>query len=394
MKTWRTDILSNVALIFVTAAVISCAGRISLETVAGESGAWMTEGNNFTRLYHVPDADLTPPLTLVWKEKFMAGVSGSPLLTDDRLFLPLLNGELVVLRTKDGKRIARKKLSRGPIFGLTLADSTIYFGVGQTKKSFRAYDIRKGRYDWTLKLAAVESAPVVEGEHIYVADRSRRLTCLKRKDGSVLWQSKDGSTIRDAPIAAAGNLVYLHQNGNLTSRRMDTGALNWTVTLPSNLRASPQKSYTSPAATEDQIFVTTLSGQLLAYGSEHGNILWSYDCGSPIYAPPSSDGSLVFATASSGTVYCLNAEAGTLVWSYHVGSVISTAPVIAGTRLVVTANRGDIILLDRLTGQELWSDRLRGRITAAPVIIGSQLVVADDKKTIYLYTCAGEGNDR
>ncbi|MDP6457228.1 MAG: PQQ-binding-like beta-propeller repeat protein [Candidatus Marinimicrobia bacterium] len=394
MKTSHGHILSNIAILSVTAAVISCAGRISLDTEASEAVDWMTEGKDFSRLYHVPGANLTPPLTLVWKEKFIAGISSSPLLAGDRLFLPLLNGELVVLSVKTGKKVARKKLSRGPIFGLTLADSTIYFGVGQRKTTFKAYDIRKGHYDWQLELGPIESAPVVNGRHLYVVSRSRQLYCLNRKDGSVLWQSTDGSTVRDAPIAISGNLVYLDQDGNLIASRMETGALNWTVTLPPDGRGSPQKSDTSPAATAKQIFVTTLSGQLLAYDAGGGALQWRYDCGSPIYTPPSCDGSLVFAAASSGTVFCLNAETGTLVWSYDVGSVISTAPVIAGTRLVVTANRGDIILLNSRSGVELWSDRLQGRIAAAPVIGGSHMVVADDKKTIYLYTATGEESNQ
>lgn len=179
----------------------------------------MTEGKDFSRLYHAPGAVLTPPLTLVWKEKFMAGVSGSPLLADDYLFLPLLNGELVVLSARSGKKLARKKLSRGPVFGLTLADSAVYFGVGQTKKTFRAYNIRDGRYEWSLELGPVESSPVVVGGRIYVVSPARRLTCLNRGDGSILWQSRDGSRVRGSIVSTAGNLAYLDQDATSSLAR-------------------------------------------------------------------------------------------------------------------------------------------------------------------------------
>jgi outer membrane protein assembly factor BamB len=206
--------------------------------------------------------------------------------------------------------------------------------------------------------------PLVRGQRVFAvrgAGRDRRVVCIRKRSGSVLWESQPAFS--DCRLTADDNRVYLLVRGKTPSWRcvaldVRDGAELW--------RGPEEEGVVSPS-------LLTVSGQALAWSrgnrlvlcsAESGNTVWSRTAGpDDTLCAPRAEGQTVFA-ASRCTVYAFGAANGELLWRRPLREEQTGGHGVGllefGNGRVYVANRtsgatGRLFCLHADTGDMLWN---------------------------------------
>ena len=374
-----------ISIILTTTINFSCSGRLILKNIDANSEDWYTPGGSFERTSQIKSINpKTTPLKLVWKKQFMSGISGQPAVVDGVVIVPFLNGDLAAFRLHNGKKIDKKRFGRGPILGFTMFNKVAYWTSNREKKSYRAYDLEKGRYVWKINLRPLESSPVIKENKLFVGCLDHLFYCLDITDGTTIWKQKVQDQIRVAPVFNSHLVFYNDYEGKVYSRRISDGKLMWKTFLSSTPPDKPENPYSHPVVSGNQLFITTLNGSVFSLDTADGKIRWHIKTGYPIYASPSSDSQSVFVPISSGEVYSIKKESGDINWIYESNTIINKEILVSDSHLLFSTYRGDILLLEKISGNLIWKYSLKNRIVLPLVFAEGYLIVSDDSNSIYV----------
>jgi outer membrane protein assembly factor BamB len=150
--------------------------------------------------------------------------------------------------------------------------------------------------DWeaTISASAWPTAPVVAGEHLFLADRSGQVHALNRQ-GERLWRARTGGPIYYPPALADGRLLVGSADGHVYAYDARTGSLLWTF------RVAPRES------------LIPVYGQLVSRWPVAGGVVVD---GDTVYAAAGIahyDGTYVVALeAATGKLKAANVTSGTI----------------------------------------------------------------------------------
>ena len=200
---------------------------------------------------------------------------------------------------------------------------------------------------WSVELTtAVGSAPVSEGDRIFLALRSAHFVARHLADGRELWRiQKDVST----PFTAADGLVFISAGDAIEALRATDGASAWLV---------PRVKAVAPlVAAGGFVFVVT-SQELLAIRAADGAVAWRKPAGG-VQLAPAIDGTRVYIGANDGRIVAMETADGTPRWEEYVSGGVTALAAAAGR---VYAGAGDrrFYCLDARNGAQSWSFRVGG----------------------------------
>ena len=192
-----------------------------------------------------------------------------------------------------------------------------------------------------------------------------------------IWEVKVGAGY-GSPLVVDGS-VYQHsrQGADEVVRCLDleSGSVRWTQKYPVPFKIGGGGEYhgkgpkSSPVLDDGRIFTMSITGQLSAWDSTSGQLLWRRDydtyfqkshpywgaSGSPIV-----DGNRViihFGTDEAGALVALDVKTGEEVWSHGKDGASYSSPLlveIEGVRQVVQWNHRAVVGVESRTGQHLW----------------------------------------
>jgi outer membrane protein assembly factor BamB len=241
---------------------------------------------------------------------------------------------------------------------------------------------------WTVTLpAGVTSAPVSDGERVFLALSTALVVAHARGDGHEVWRvARDVS----APMAASGGLLFLSAGEAIEALRTTDGASAWiapriTATAPLVASGSlviaatdteivamhatngqvawrrPGGGIRHPAAIDgDRVFLGADDGRVLALDAASGNPLWEKYVPNGVTALGASRG-LVYVGAGDKYLYCLSGRTGAIKWPYRVGSLTSGAIAVDDDHVYFVALDNVVRGLDRESGNQRWQVALNRR---------------------------------
>jgi YVTN family beta-propeller protein len=192
--------------------------------------------------------------------------------------------------------------------------------------------------EWSVEVGTGYGSPLVVEDRIYQHARQGEeevVWCLERSTGKLRWQKSF-----PVPFKTAAGGEY-HGNG-------------------------PKSS---PAYSDNRLFVMSLNGTLTAWDASSGDKLWerNYDVefgkSHPNWgasASPIIDGEHVFVhfgTDDVGALVALNVATGEEVWRHGKDGASYSSPLVAefdGVQQVVQWNHRALVGVDRQTGEFLW----------------------------------------
>jgi YD repeat-containing protein len=275
---------------------------------------------------------------------------------------------------------------------------------------------------WTEELGHPISYPVIADGRVFVLRRGQDLNgtvlhALGAPGGESLWERPIGGSTNWAALTyEAGRLFVLNHDGVLLALNASDGTTEWTKQLPG------QTSFSSAPVADGGVVYTGGAGNdgtLYAVSAQNGEVLWSKPVTGGSQSSPALSDDTVFVSYSCPNVHAFARATGEPRWSHHPGCFGGGGKTAAlhGGRLYVRDgaqgyifDAGDGELLDQFgsvtipvlfqetavygtdgnltavaipAGTTRWTFDAEEDLTSAPLIVNSRLYVGSETGKVY-----------
>jgi outer membrane protein assembly factor BamB len=353
-----------------------CAGiRLTGPFRAGPDD-WVMYGGSMQR-NNASASIIKPPLRELWEYNALGGISGTPVVRDSIVLIGTLHGELQAISLLNGKRLGYV-VFESAIKGSPVLDGTnVIVAVSNGSETLVSYSLRSGTRVWSRPYGAIESAPLLSGDLLYVTTLDGYLNCIKKNDGTEVWKyapEDNRKPIRSSPASDGQTVFFGGDNGVLAAVGGD-GQLKWRVQTGASI-------FATPIVTGEVVVVGNLNGNCYGVRKSDGTLLWNVGLGAPMYGAAAASNGRVFVAAADGVVRALDEFTGQEHWAFSTGSVVNSAPLIAGTMLFIGSLDKTLYVIDVEQGREIWKLEVPGRLKVSPVLWKNTLLLAVEDKYI------------
>lgn len=242
---------------------------------------------------------------------------------------------------------------RPKLFGLTLADDTLYFNTrsGVT----RAVDAANGELQWKYpsdgSLDEHAASPVAVATEYVIVSTPSKVIALNRADGTQEWEAQKGkklqqssasveSTTNSAPVIR-GNTVYVGgSDGVIRAFALGNGREQWSVTANGQVNSTP-------AIAEGTLYVGSRDSNLYAIDVESGDIQWTREASWIIDSHPTVAGDLVVFMDNGSTMFGISTDDGAKQWEYQFDDTWAySSPVVVDENILFTTSHGLLYALE------------------------------------------------
>ncbi len=318
--------------------------------IAGDT-AYFASGN---RIYAVDTASGGLRWRYPQDAPMSTSIGGSLAYSDGTVFIGAGDGKLYSIDAATGKPgwsfDTRSSIDGSPM----VVDGTVYFGTADDR--VWAVDAKTGAAVNTWRngvkfLDEMSGAPAVGNGFVYALTSDNVLHAINIASGLERYFYRFNGNVAGMAPVVQGDFVYVANGSNLTTLMGRNLGLKWNRILSSDIA-------TSPAVTDDAIYVITTDDRILAFEPRFGRDKWPaksvpklpYDA----IAPPTIAGHTLIVGTTLGGVYAYDTDTGALKWSYMVApsstsdtviaqhTNVAAAPVVANNTLYILTDDGSL----------------------------------------------------
>ena len=187
-------------------------------------------------------------------------------------------------------------------------------------------------------------------------------------------------------------LFLATENGKLIAVNGLDGSILWQVNTSSEALAAPQ-------ANSKIVVVQTVDGKISAYAIEDGTFQWSYTANLPSLtlrgtSTPLINESYTYAGFANGKLVALDNQLGRVVWQKSIGAAqgrseierlvdVDGALTLVDGLLYVSSYEGNVAAIDALTGAVIWQQPVSS--LSGTALVGDAILVVDAQDTVMAY---------
>ena len=260
-------------------------------------------------------------------------------------------------------------------------NGTAYISAYDSAGHLYALDAKTGTQRWSLAFGgAVTETPVINNGVLYAGAETAigsvtSMFAVNATTGTILWQTATkGHNDYTAPLVVNGIVYASFDDGNLYAFNTTTGKIVWS--------ASIGNEYSAVAVVNNVLYVGSSNGYLNALNAQTGRTLWS------VVGPTNATSSLTPVVVNS-TVYIASQDEGTnqgyvaayslsshkQIWNKLFKYAVGNSLAVAGTTLYVGDNDGSLYALNTANGATRWSTVLDTQIESAPAVANGVVYV-------------------
>ncbi|HUQ09767.1 MAG TPA: outer membrane protein assembly factor BamB [Steroidobacteraceae bacterium] len=308
----------------------------------------------------------------------------------NRLFAAGRDGDVAAFDLKTGKQLWRVD-TKLDLAGGTGAGGEVV-AVGSADGQVVLLSAENGAEKWRADVKGeVLSAPAVADKSIIVRTVDGRLRALAIDDGKELWSAEQQIprlTLRGtaAPVIAHDMALSGFDNGRVMAVNIADGGTVWDSSVsPSHGRTELERLNDIDAAVKvsgDNVFVAGFQGRAAMLALESGQVWWAHDISS--YRAVDVDDEQIYVATSLGELVALKKSSGIEVWRNDTLKNRSlSAPAVVGDYVVVADLEGYVHWFDRATGVVAARAKTGGdRVTNAPLAVEGNVYLISDKGDI------------
>jgi outer membrane protein assembly factor BamB len=237
-----------------------------------------------------------------------------------------------------------------------------------------------------------KSAPVLDGERVYLGTDNGTFYALDQKDGTVAWTFEtgthpEGKGIFSSPALHKGTVYFGAYDGIVYALDARTGKPKWTYEDADWIGSSPALS-----ADLDILFIglefglLRKRGGIVALRTNTGERIWEhrtgeYTHGSPLYI---KEKNMIVIGSNDETVYAYRADSGTPLWQYRTnGNVMSSFSYDHKRDMIVFGSLGGYSYALSSDGTPAFALELGAGVYSTPLVIDDTVYVASLDKRVY-----------
>jgi len=233
--------------------------------------------------------------------------------------------------------------------------------------------------------------PVLSGSAIFAAS-GQQLGSFNIDTGKVNWKTDLAEQVTAGVGQINEQLFVVTRSGKLVAVNSVDGSVLWQVNTSSEALAAPQ-------ANSEIVVVQTVDGKVSAYAINDGNFQWSYAANLPSLtlrgtSTPLVNESYTYAGFASGKLVALDNQVGNVVWQKSIGAAEGRSEIerladvdgtltLVGDLLYVTSYQGNIAAIDALTGTVQWQQPVSS--ISGTALVGDAILVVDAQDTVLAY---------
>ena len=168
---------------------------------------------------------------------------------------------LAVVSLAEGTKI--KEVEAGAYIGgsAAIADGKVY--VGHYENEFLCIDTIAGKIAWSYKDRAFAyfSSPALTKDFVIFGGRDKRLHCLKRATGEVVWTFSTQGKVDSSPVVCGDRIVVGSDDGRLYMVALADGKELWNYEIGEAVSSSP-------AVAEGKVVVGSQDGGVYCFGAK------------------------------------------------------------------------------------------------------------------------------
>lgn len=176
-----------------------------------------------------------------------------------------------------------------------------------------AFGLDSGRLFWERTLAPtdplaaasapadIRSAPVIDGDEVYVVSRAERLAALSLQTGAVLWERRIGGIT--TPWLTGDTLFVLAEKGQLVALSRRDGRVRWRTDLPAWENPDSKAaaiSWTGPILAGGRLLLGNSVGAIWEIAPQDGAVLSRIEVDAPIRTPLASAAGVLYVQTATG----------------------------------------------------------------------------------------------
>ena len=344
-----------------------------------------------------------------WSTATGGAVAASPAIVDGTAYIGSSSGRVLALDADTGEEVWSFDTGSTVASSPAAADGVVY--VGADNGRLYALDAETGRVFWKYNaIHDIRSSPVVHDGTVYVRG-TFDVHALDAGTGTLKWETWGVSTqdaYRMASLTYRNDTLYVPGNSEVLAMEPGEGDVRWRYETSGRIA-------TTPAVTNERIYVGTSEGRLHAIHAHDGTRAWSTGAvaddtegryplaSSPAVAddlvyiassPPGSQSGPVGAGtgAEAGDVMALNASSGEIVWSHHARTYsfdwedefrTDPSPAVAGDTVYAGLPDGRVYALDADTGEERWNHLGPRSVVSSPAVVDGTVYVGSNDGNLY-----------
>ena len=312
----------------------------------------------------------------------------------------------------------------------SIYSNNVYIGVQNSKKiiSLNKY----GKKNWEFGATGeIRSTPTIDNGKLVSTCRDGKIYCLDTQSGEKIWSYTSGGWSDTSPLIS-NNIVYVvsydsSYTGILYSLYLQNGTKKWTYPGISII--------SSPALSNNNIYVSSDDGKLLCINSDdgvliwekeidplgiggtaaikenllyvmfsgfmeqpqlfcldinnNGEIKWSYDVSIDTATSPSVDNNYVYFVDYAdpyGKIICLDRINKNFIWEFETDDIILSTPAITNNYIYFGSNDNYVYCLSKTDGSIIWKYDTGYDVVSSPVISNNKLYIASKQgSTLYCF---------
>ena len=308
----------------------------------------------------------------------------------NRLFAAGRDGDVAAFDLKTGKQLWRVETKLTLAGGTGVGSDVVAVGSGDGQVVVLSADNGAQRWRADVK-GEVLSAPAVSENQVIVRTVDGKLRGLALSDGAEVWSAEQQIpklTLRGAaaPVVAHDVAISGFDNGRVLAVNLRDGATVWESPVsPSHGRTELERLNDIDAPVKvagDDVFVAGFQGRAAMLALDSGQIWWTRDLSS--YRGVDVDDDQMYISTSEGDLVALKRRSGVEVWRNDSLKRRSlSAPAVAGDYVAVADLEGYVHWFDRATGTIAGRVKTGGdRVTNAPLSVNDNVYVITDKGDI------------
>src|SRR5262249_48378519 len=287
---------------------------------------------------HVGTGQVRPPFHRDWVSGGTSLVEFPPAVAFRYLYYAALNGNLVAVSTRNGRRLwtvhvgrcqaaspAVDRLGRGSVYETFLNRHPC--GRNAAKKGDgEVLVVAAGpshQLRWRKHLGASETSPLIVHNRIFVGDAEGNVFCLRTVDGRTVWTFHAGGAVKGGLAYNRGRVFFGAYDGRLYVLRATDGKQIWRSESARDWFGRHGTFYSTPAVAYSRVYLGSTDGHVYSFGEESGKLRWSHGTGGFVYGSPAVWHGRVFVGSYSHTFFALDAATGAVLWKFHANGPIS-----------------------------------------------------------------------